>query len=134
MNIAFLLTPKSSTVYIYEDNSFRQALEKLRHHGYTAIPVLRRDGGYAGTLSEGDFLWSMLDVGGASLADCEDLRVSDLIKKNDRNPAVHITCNADELLTRAMEQNFIPVVDDRGSFMGIVTRRAIIDSLVKEQK
>ena len=33
-----------------------------------------------------------------------------------------------------MEQNFVPVVDDRGSFMGIVTRRAIIESLVKESK
>ena len=40
MNIAFLLTPKSHTIYIYEDSTFRQALEKLRHHGYTAIPVL----------------------------------------------------------------------------------------------
>ena len=134
MNIAFLLTPKSSTVYIYEDSTFRQALEKLRHHGYTAVPVLTRDGGYAGTLSEGDFLWSVLDIGGASLADCEDLRVSDLINKNDRNPAVHITSDADELLSRALEQNFVPVVDDRGSFMGIVTRRAIIESLIKEHK
>ncbi len=77
MNIAFLLTPKSHTIYIYEDSTFRQALEKLRHHGYTAIPVLTRDGGYAGTLSEGDFLWSMLEIGGASLADCEGLHVSE---------------------------------------------------------
>ena len=134
MNIAFLLTPKSHTIYIYEDNTFRQALEKLRHHGYTAIPVLTRDGGYAGTLSEGDFLWSMLEIGGASLAECEGLLVSDIIKKRGRNPAVHITSDTDELLSRAMEQNFVPVVDDRGSFMGIVTRRAIIESLVKESK
>ena len=84
MNIAFLLTPKSQVTYIYEDSTFRQALEKLRHHGYSAVPVLTRDGGYAGTLSEGDFLWSMLEVGGASLADCEGIRVSD-IKKTDGN-------------------------------------------------
>ena len=64
MNIAFLLTPKSQVAYIYEDSTFRQALEKLRHHGYSAVPVLTRDGKYAGTLSEGDFLWSMLEIGG----------------------------------------------------------------------
>ena len=133
MNIAFLLTPKSQVTYIYEDSTFRQALEKLRHHGYSAVPVLTRDGGYAGTLSEGDFLWSMLEVGGTSLADCEGIRVSD-IKKTDRNPAVHITSDTDELISRALEQNFIPVVDDRGAFMGIVTRRAIIEAFIKESK
>ena len=133
MNIAFLLTPKSQVTYIYEDSTFRQALEKLRHHGYSAVPVLTRDGGYAGTLSEGDFLWSMLEVGGASLADCEGIRVSD-IKKTDRNPAVHITSDTDELISRALEQNFIPVVDDRGAFMGIVTRRAILEAFIKESK
>ncbi len=134
MNIAFLLTPKSQTVYIYEDCTYRQALEKLRHYGYTAVPVVTRDGGYAGTLSEGDFLWSMLEVGGASLDDCEDLRVADIIKKRGQNPAVHITANAEELQERALEQNFVPVVDDRGSFMGIVTRRAILDAFIKEKQ
>lgn len=134
MNIAFLLTPKSRTVYIYEDCTYRQALEKLRHHGYTAVPVVTRDGGYAGTLSEGDFLWSMLEMGGASLADCEDLRVSDIIKKRGQNPAVHITANAEELQERALEHNFVPVVDDRGSFMGIVTRRAILEAFIKEKQ
>ena len=32
----------------------------------------------------------------------------------------------DELLDSAMNQNFIPVVDDVGSFIGIVKRGAII--------
>ena len=117
MNIAFLLTPKSQVAYIYEDSTFRQALEKLRHHGYSAVPVLTRDGKYAGTLSEGDFLWSMLEID---------------IKKTDRNPAVHITSDTDELMSRALGQNFIPVVDDRGCFMGIVTRRAIINAFIGE--
>ena len=126
MNIAFLLTPKSQVAYIYEDSTFRQALEKLRHHGYSAVPVLTRDGKYAGTLSEGDFLWSMLEIGGASLSECEGLRVA------DRNPAVHITSDTDELMSRALGQNFIPVVDDRGCFMGIVTRRAIINAFIGE--
>lgn len=132
MNIAFLLTPKSQVAYIYEDSTFRQALEKLRHHGYSAVPVLTRDGKYAGTLSEGDFLWSMLEIGGASLSECEGLRVADIIKKTDRNPAVHITSDTDELMSRALGQNFIPVVDDRGCFMGIVTRRAIINAFIGE--
>ena len=51
--------------------------------------------------------------------------VRDIVRKN-LNPAVRISVPMDELLDRSMNQNFIPVVDDRDSFIGIVTRRDII--------
>ena len=38
----------------------------------------------------------------------------------------------DELLNVAMNQNFVPVIDDLGSFSGIVTRRDIIKYLVEK--
>ena len=31
-----------------------------------------------------------------------------------------------DLIGRAMEQNFVPVIDDQGHFIGIITRRDII--------
>ena len=43
-----------------------------------------------------------------------------------------ITADVDELLTLAMNQNFVPVVDDLGSFIGIVTRRDIIRHLTEK--
>ena len=46
MNVLFFLRPKVSTAYIYYDNTLRQGLEKLKHYGYTAIPVIDRDGKY----------------------------------------------------------------------------------------
>ena len=61
MNVISLLTPKAQVAYIYDDCTIRQGLEKLRAHGYTAVPVLARDGRYVGTVSEGDFLWNILD-------------------------------------------------------------------------
>ena len=57
MNIAFLLTPKADVAYIYDDFTVRQVLEKMEHHGYTAVPVINRGGGYVGTITEGDLLW-----------------------------------------------------------------------------
>ena len=57
MNIAYFLLPKIHTAYLYDDCTFRQVLEKMLHHGYTAIPVINREGKYVGTVSEGDFLW-----------------------------------------------------------------------------
>ena len=37
-----------------------------------------------------------------------------------------VTTSMDQLIEAAMNQNFVPVVDDRGIFIGIVRRQAII--------
>ena len=125
MNAAFFLTPKSLVATLEDDDTFRQGLEKMRHHGYTAIPVLTKQGRYVGTLSEGDLLWNLVDIGGASLEECEDLHIADILKP-DRNPPVKITAKVDELFEQLMSHNFLPVVDDNDNFIGIVTRQKMI--------
>ena len=130
MNIAYFLLPKGRVAYLYDDFTFRQGLEKMHHHGYIAIPVINREGQYLGTVSEGDFLWQLLyraedPQQTYSMKDMEHLRVRDILKENSY-PAVRITVTMDELLDSAMNQNFIPVTDDFGSFIGIVTRKDII--------
>ena len=128
MNVISLLTPKGSVAYLYEDFTIRQGLEKLRHYGYTAIPVLARDGRYIGTVSEGDFLWCLLDEENNSLKAKEKLPLRDVLRPSF-NPAVRVDVTLGELLDRALQQSFIPVVDDRGAFVGIVTRQNIIRKL-----
>ena len=130
MNIAYFLQPKSRIAYLYDDFTFRQGLEKMRNRGYTAIPVITRDGRYAGTVSEGDFLWHLLDAGGPAMKAAEALRVRDIL--SGKYPAVRITVTMDALLESAMNQNFIPVIDDLDNFIGIVTRRDIIGYLARE--
>ena len=130
MNIAYFLLPKNRVAYLYDDYTFRQGLEKMRHHGYTAIPVISRDGKYVGTVIEGDFLWRLLSdeqdsQRACSMKDLEQLRVRDILRETQYLP-VRITVSMEELLSSAMNQNFIPVVDDTGSFIGIVTRKDII--------
>ena len=63
MNLLFLLRPKDEITYISSDATVRQGLEKMRVHGYTAIPAVTASGEYAGTVSEGDFLWAMCENG-----------------------------------------------------------------------
>ncbi len=137
MNIAFFLTLKKDVAYLYDDYSIRQALEKMRHHGYSSIPVIDRSGKYIGTVTEGDFLWYMLDesitdTDGVSIYDAEELLLKDLVHK-DRD-AARITASMDELLEIAMRQNFVPVTDDEGKFIGIVTRRNIIKYFISGNK
>ena len=125
MNVISLLTPKAQVAYLYDDFTVRQGLEKLRAHGYTAIPVLARDGSYVGTVSEGDFLWNLVDRQDNSLRSKEKQPLKSVMRKSF-NPPVSVGVSMEELLERSMRQSFIPVVDDRGAFVGIVTRQNII--------
>lgn len=130
MNIAYFLKTKGEVAYLYEDFTLRQGLEKMRNHGYTAIPVLSADNKYIGTISEGDFLWFLLDnkkeqLHMINMKSIEEIKINDIFRKG-KNPSVRITATMDEMLMRAMEQNFIPVVDDRDYFIGIITRKDII--------
>lgn len=131
MNIAFFLTLKKDVAYLYDDYTIRQSLEKMKRHGYSSIPVISRDGKYVSTVTEGDFLWYMLDesvedTDGVSIYDAEELGLRDIIKRHDRFTAVRITASMEELIELAMNQNFVPVVDDMGTFIGIITRKVII--------
>ena len=130
MNVIKLLKPKTTVQYIFEDNTLRQGLEKMRAHSYTAIPVISQDGKYVGTVSEGDFLYYILDQRNNSLKAKEKHLVRDILREGF-NPAVRIDVTMDELLERAMRQNFVPVTDDFDTFIGIVTRQDIIRNFIE---
>lgn len=124
-SILFLLTLKASVAFLDARCTLRQGLEKMKYHGYTAMPVIAEDGTYVGTVSEGDFLWHMLDSEMYSMKSQEDYLISDILQ-NGWNPAVKIDTSMDELLLRVMDQNFVPVIDDREKFVGIITRKSVI--------
>ena len=90
-----------------------------------------------GTVSEGDFLWSLIHdapetAESISLRQTEALHVRDIIRPG-QYPCVRITVSMEALLQSAMNQNFIPVVDDLGTFIGIVTRKDIIRYFAEEK-
>ena len=131
LNIVFLLRPKSQVSYIYDDNTVRQGIEKMKAHGYTAVPVITRDGLYVGTITEGDLLWNVLEKYNGNIKSLEKQKVREIVRKSF-NPSVPVSTKIDELLNRVCKQNFVPIVDDRGVFMGIVTRKSVIEYLYKK--
>ena len=125
MNILFFLTPKHDVDFIYEDYTLRQAVEKMEYHGYTAVPVLTRDGNYAGTLSEGDILRYVKESHRLDLKSAESIPVSQ-IPQGRHYTCVSATSLMENLIDVACCQNFVPVVDDDNVFIGIITRKDII--------
>ncbi|RDY28902.1 CBS domain-containing protein [Romboutsia weinsteinii] len=125
MNILFFLTPKSEVAYIYEDYTMRQALEKMEYHRYSAIPIINKDGKYVGTITEGDLLWTLKNDYSLDLKAIEDVSVMKVNRRMDNSP-VSVDSNIEDLISKSMNQNFVPVIDDQNTFIGIIKRRDII--------
>ena len=125
-NILFFLTPKAMCAYLYDDYTVRQALEKMESAKYSALPILNRRGEYRGTLTEGDLLWAMKNVCYMDMRQAEAHRIMEIYRRRDNVP-VRVTTSMHDLVERASSQNFVPVVDDKDAFIGIITRRAIIN-------
>ena len=124
-NVLFFLTPKAMCKVIYDDYTVRQALEKMEASGYAAIPILSRRGEYRGTLTEGDLLWALKNMCYMDMRQAEARRIMEITRRKDNIP-VRVNTSMYDLVQRASSQNFVPVVDDKDTFIGIVTRRAII--------
>ena len=124
-NILFFLTPKAMCAYLYDDYTVRQALEKMESAGYAALPILNRRGEYRGTLTEGDVLWAMKNICYMDIRQAEAHRIMEIARHKDYLP-VRVTTSMHELIERATSQNFVPVVDDKDTFIGLITRKAII--------
>jgi len=136
VNIASFILPKVEVAYLRDHMTIRQGLEKMRRSGYTAIPVIDREDRYVGVISEGDFLWRVLEYNSnledITMKKMEELSIRDLIQMDKVKP-VFIDTNMEQLLGQAQNQNFVPVVDDRKVFIGIITRSDIIKYFVKKQ-
>ena len=131
MNILFFLLPKEDVAHVEETDTMRQVLEKMEHHGYTAIPLLGVEGKYIGTITEGDLLWFLKDRNFPDLKLLEDMPITSIERRRD-NKAVKIDESMENLFDKVMNQNFVPVVDDKKVFIGIVTRKDVLAYLGKK--
>ena len=125
MNLLFFLTPKAEVAFLYDDFTLRQAIEKMEYHRYSSIPILNRKGEYVGTITEGDILWAIKRNHDLSLQRAEDIPLMSIPRKRD-NRCVSVDTSMEELIDAAMRQNFVPVIDGKNSFIGIVKRNSII--------
>ena len=130
MNILRFMIPKSLVEYINTSSTVRQALEKMRYHRYVAIPVLDEEGIYAGTLRNDDIFKYFLENGTFDSRAAERDSVMSILDKGYSKPLYH-NASIHELIENVKEHNFVPIVDDRGCFIGMILRRDVLNFLLK---
>lgn len=130
MNIFRFIIPKSLVEYITVDSTVRQGFEKMRFHRYVAIPVLDSEGRYVGMLRNDDILEYFLSVDSFDVRTAEKNTVGNIVDSSYSRP-LHQSSTMEELFELVKEHNSVPVVDDRGCFIGIVLRRDVMNFLLK---
>ena len=133
MNILFFLTPKSQIKYVTNAMTIRQVLEVMDHYRFTTIPMLNEAGEYEGTLSEGDLLFFLKNNPEVQIKDLNTISILKVIRNKDYLP-IKIDTNMSDLILNAVNQNFVPVIDDNQKFIGIITRKSIINYLYLNSK
>ena len=133
MNILRFIIPKSLVTYMTDDNTIRQALEKMSFHRYTAMPILNGEGVYIGTLRNDDVFDYFRRMGGVDYKAAEQDNVLSILDVNYTKPLRH-DATMTVLVEEVKEHNYVPVVDDRGCFIGIILRRDVLNFLFEHYR
>lgn len=131
MNVIRFLQRKTDCSVLYDYKTFRQALCFMRGHGKQEMPLVSHEGFYCGVVREGDLLWHLLDHGGYETV--KDDTLGSFVEKYNL-PALKITADDEELKRASMRCSFVPIVDDRGVFVGTVDSRDIVQHFVDEAR
>lgn len=125
MNVLFFLTPKSEVTYVIEDDKLSKVMNVMEKTGYTALPLIDRQGRYVGSVTEGDILRVIREKKELSLEQIGEITAVSIPRKTNVKP-VSGTADMIDMIRISLEQNYVPVVDDDNIFCGIITRRDII--------
>jgi CBS-domain-containing membrane protein len=98
-------------------------MEKYR---YTAIPLIDNKGRYVGTLTEGDLLWKLKNTPDLNFKNTDGVLLREIPTRMN-NKSVRINSDMKDLISLAVNQNFVPVIDDKNVFIGIIKRSDIIN-------
>lgn len=133
MNLLFLLLPKQEVDYAYSEWTVRQVLEKMRAHNYSMIPILDKETGvYLRSITDGDILRAILDMK-ISFEELMQTPLEKVVSKRSIK-AVSIMAEEKDLLNTIIGQNYVPVVDDKGVFIGIVTRKKVLSRFLEPKE
>ena len=131
VNVVHLLTPKAVTAFLYDDDTVKEGLQTFRHYGYTSIPVVNKQGGYVGCVTEGDFLRFVMQKGTTDVQTMDKNYIREIMRP-DFGSSVLIHAPAEDIVRIALRQNYVPVTDDRGYLCGIITRKSVIEFLASK--
>lgn len=119
-----LLTPSSNVSMVFADNSLLHAVMILNNTSYTKIPVLDYQNKFRGLISTqkiiqyvGDKIYEGFDI-------LNNYKVDEAIDENYY--CINQNTDFEDILNALVDNNFLIVTSDDNTFVGIITRSAIL--------
>jgi CBS domain-containing protein len=126
-----MLVPKKDVVFLPTNCSVQFALDVMEQNAYSAIPVINDKGKYVGTITEGDLLWAMRNNPDMQFETASRFTLKD-VKRNRKFLPAGINEPLEHVVELSKSQNFVPIIDDNGVFIGLITRQEVIDYLMNK--
>src|SRR5690554_7076138 len=117
MDILFFTIPKHKVIYAFDDLNVKEVYDLMEENHFTAIPVVSREGKYVGTITEGDILRFIMN-NDFTRSKAEVSKIFEVHRLRDLEPIIE-DAKIPDLILKATNQNFVPIVDDEGTFVGI---------------
>lgn len=131
MDAKTLLTPKTKVEFLYSDVTIGEAIAKMKKKRYALIPVLERTSNrYLYSISSSDLLYKMVSLGDVKKAEALPITEVEINRLVIPAPFSKDIESLGDLLS---SQNFVPIVDEKGTFLGLVTRRSVFNYLLSER-
>lgn len=131
-HVETFLTPADELAIFIDTHNTDHVMLLMISNGYSRVPVLTKDKKYVGTISMSDIFKYQVKH---ELSD-EALAGLDIgLMVNTKIVPVNSESTLTELMHRAVDYPFLPIVDDDGTFLGIVTRKSVmkaVNSLLHE--
>lgn len=126
-NEANLLIDGDNVATLTDTNNLEHALLVLTNIGYSKVPVLNKEQQLVGLISLSDVVSEMFDTESINPDRLSNIKVSDVMEKNVK--FIMLPFNIEKILNYLVDANFVPVVNEKNEFLGIVTRKEILKSV-----
>lgn len=121
------MIPADNVANVIDQHTLSTGLLILTQSNYTMIPVLSAESKLMGVISMSMIIKAVMTVDAIEMERLDELKVRDVMLCQPVR--VQANCNLAEVLNYLIDQNFLCVVDGDNRFLGIITRKNVMQRL-----
>ena len=121
------MIPADNVANVIDQHTLSTGLLILTQSNYTMIPVLSAESKLMGVISMSMIIKAVMTVDAIEMERLDELKVRDVMLCQPVR--VQANCNLAEVLNYLIDQNFVCVVDGDNRFLGIITRKNVMQRL-----
>ena len=121
------MIPADNVANVIDQHTLSTGLLILTQSNYTMIPVLSAESKLMGVISMSMIIKAVMTVDAIEMERLDELKVRDVMLCQPVR--VQANCNLEEVLNYLIDQNFVCVVDGDNRFLGIITRKNVMQRL-----